>query len=56
MKKPSRAKLVGILERETASSQGHKIAMDVLRQDAFQKESYGKVSAYFNALLRGILD
>jgi len=52
----TKAKLVGILEREAASSQGHKIAMDVLRRDAFQKESYEQVVAYFNALLRGLLD
>ncbi|MBT8340289.1 MAG: hypothetical protein HKP58_03785 [Desulfatitalea sp.] len=54
--KATKAKLAGILEREAASSQGHKIAMDVLRQDAFQKESYEQVVEYFNALLRGLLD
>jgi predicted nucleotidyltransferase len=36
----TKAKLADILEREVASSQGHKIAMDVLRQDVFQKEPY----------------
>jgi hypothetical protein len=56
MKKPSKAKLADILEREAASSQGHQIAMDVLRRDTFQKESYEQVVAYFNALLRGLLD
>jgi hypothetical protein len=45
-----------ILEREAASSQGHKIAMDLLSQDAFQKEPYEQVAEYFNALLRGLLD
>ncbi|RJQ65649.1 MAG: hypothetical protein C4519_27600 [Desulfobacteraceae bacterium] len=52
----TKAKLVGILEREAASSPGHRIAMEVLRRDAFQKESYEQVSAYFNALLKGLLD
>lgn len=52
----TKAKLAGILERETASSQGHKIAIDVLRQDAFQQGSYEQVVEYFNALLRGLLD
>ncbi len=52
----ARAKLAGILEREAASSQGHKIAIDVLRQDGFQNDTYEQVVAYFNALRRGILD
>lgn len=52
----TKAKLAGILEREAASSQGHKIAIDVLRQDAFQQGSYEQVVEYFNALLRGLLD
>ncbi len=52
----TKAKLTGILEREAASPQGHKIAMDVLRQDAFQKEPYEQAVGYFNALLRGLLD
>jgi predicted nucleotidyltransferase len=33
----TKAKLAGLLEREAASPQGHKIAMHVMRQDAFQK-------------------
>jgi predicted nucleotidyltransferase len=49
-------KLVGILEREAVSSQGHQIAMDVLRRDTFQQESYEQIVAYFRALLRGLLD
>jgi len=52
----TKAKLVCILEREAASPQGHKIAMDVLSQDAFQKKPYEQVVEYFNALLRGLLD
>jgi len=52
---PTKAKLTDILEREATSPQGHKIAMDVLRQDAFQKEPYEQVVEYFNALLRGLL-
>lgn len=52
----TKAKLAGILEREAASSQGHKIVMDVLRRNAFRKESYEQVLSYFNALLRGLLD
>jgi predicted nucleotidyltransferase len=49
-------KLAGILERENASSKGHQIAMDILRRDTYQKESYEQVVAYFMALLRGLLD
>ena len=41
---------------EAASSQGHKIAMDVLRQNAVHREPYEQVVEYFNALLRGLLD
>ncbi|MFO7687616.1 MAG: nucleotidyl transferase AbiEii/AbiGii toxin family protein [Desulfobacterales bacterium] len=52
----TKTKLVGILEREAVSSQGHQIAMDVLRRDKFQNESYEQIVAYFNALLRGLLD
>lgn len=52
----TKAKLAGILEREAASPQGHKIAMDVLRQDAFPKEPYEQIVEYFKALLRGLLD
>ncbi|MCP4746744.1 MAG: hypothetical protein GY874_11485 [Desulfobacteraceae bacterium] len=49
-------KLVNILERETASSQGHRIAMDVMKRNMIQKESYEQIVEYFNALLRGLLD
>jgi len=49
----TKAKLVSILEREAGLSQGHRIAMDVLRQDKFQSESYEKIVEHFNALLRG---
>ena len=52
----TKAKLAGILEREAASSHGHKIAIDVLRRDKFQNESYEQIVVYFNALLRGLLD
>jgi predicted nucleotidyltransferase len=51
----TKAKLTDILGREAASSQGHKIAMDVLRQNAVHKEPYEQVVEYFNALLRGLL-
>jgi len=52
----TKAKLSGILQREAASSQGHKIAIDILRRGSFQNESYEQVLEYFNALLRGLLD
>jgi predicted nucleotidyltransferase len=32
------------------------VAMDVLRRDTFQQESYEQIVAYFRALLRGLLD
>ena len=52
----TKAKLAGILEREVASSQGHQIAMDVLKRKAVHKEPYEQVVEYFNALRRGLLD
>lgn len=45
---------VNILEREAGLSQGHRIAMDVLRGDKFQLESYEKIVEHFSALLRGL--
>lgn len=50
----TRDKLVNILDREASLSQGHRIAMDVLRRDKFQSESYEKIVEHFNALLRGL--
>lgn len=52
----TKATLAGILEREAASSHGHRIAMDVLGRGAIHNESYEQVSAYFKALLKGLLD
>jgi len=52
----TKTKLTDILEREALSSQGHKIAMNVLSLDSLQKESYERIVEYFNALLRGIMD
>lgn len=46
-------RLAGILEREAALSQGHQIAMEVMRQNRLQNESYEQIVAYFVALLRG---
>jgi len=50
----TKEKLVNILEREASLSQGHRIAIDVLRRDKFQTESYEKIVEHFNALLRGL--
>jgi len=50
----TKAKLVSILEREAGLSQGHRIAMDVLRQDRLQTESYEKIVKHFNTLLQGL--
>jgi len=52
----TKTKLVNILQRETSSPQGHKIAMNLLGQTSFQNESYDRTVEYFNALLRGLLD
>ena len=49
-------KLTGILEREAASKRGHQLAMDVLKQSTFQNESYERIIAYFDALLKGLVD
>ena len=51
----TKAKLVAILEREAAHPY-HKISMDVLKQDWLRNESYELITAYFNAMLRGLLD
>jgi len=49
-------KLIEILNRESKRQRGHGIAMDVLQVDRFAEESYEKVSAYFDALLKGLTD
>jgi predicted nucleotidyltransferase len=48
--------LIEILRRESKNKRGHGIAMDVLQGDRFADESYKKVSAYFDALLKGLTD
>jgi phosphorylcholine metabolism protein LicD len=50
------SKLIKILKRESKRQRGHGIAMDVLQADRFADESYEKVSAYFDALLKGLTD
>jgi len=50
----TKARLVGILEREAGLSQGHGIAIDVLRGDKLQWESYDKIVEHFGAMLRGL--
>lgn len=52
----TKATLIKILKREAESSQGHKIVMDILRQDMFQKLTYEEVVLYFKALYRGLTD
>jgi predicted nucleotidyltransferase len=52
----TKAKLINILERGAGSSQGHRIAIDVLRKDPFQNEPYEKIAANFDALLSGMLE
>ncbi len=49
-------RLIEILRRESKNKRGHGIAMDVLQADRFADESYEKVSAYFDALLKGLTD
>ncbi len=49
-------RLIEILRRESTNKQGHGIAIDVLQADRFADESYEKVSAYFDALLKGLTD
>jgi predicted nucleotidyltransferase len=48
--------LIEILRRESKNRRGHGIAMDVLQGDRFADESYEKVSAYLDALLKGLTD
>lgn len=52
----TKATLINLLEREAGASQGHKIAMDILRQDMFNKLTYEGTVSYFHALLRGLTD
>jgi len=49
-------KLIEILERESKGQRGHGIAMDVLQGDWLAEKSYEKISAYFDALLKGLTD
>jgi predicted nucleotidyltransferase len=52
----TKATLIKILKRQANSSHGHKIAMDVLKQDVFQEITYEKITAYYVALLSGLTD
>jgi len=49
-------RLIEILRRESKNKRGHGIAMAMLQADRFADESYEKVSAYFDALLKGLTD
>ncbi|MEJ2731420.1 MAG: nucleotidyl transferase AbiEii/AbiGii toxin family protein [Deltaproteobacteria bacterium] len=49
-------KLIEILNRESQGKQGHRIAMDALQGIRFEEESYEKVLALFDALLKGLKD
>lgn len=49
-------KLIEILNRESQGKQGHRIAMDALQGIRFAEESYEKVLALFDALLKGLKD
>jgi predicted nucleotidyltransferase len=49
-------KLIEILKRESRGKRGHGIAMDVLQSGRFAEESYEKILAYFDALLKGLTD
>ena len=49
-------RLIEILRRESRNKRGHGIAIDVLQEDRFADESYEKISAYFDALLKGFTD
>jgi hypothetical protein len=52
----TKAAMIKILKREADSSQGHKIVMDILRQDMFQNLNYEEIVSYFEALYRGLTD
>jgi predicted nucleotidyltransferase len=52
----TKAKLIEILERESKSKQGHKIAIDVMQSDSYRNQSYERVVEYFNALLEGLTE
>jgi predicted nucleotidyltransferase len=52
----TKAKLIEILERETNSNQGHKIALNVLQSDFYRSKSYERVVEHFNALLEGLVE
>jgi predicted nucleotidyltransferase len=49
-------KLIEILKLQSQRQRGHGIAMDVLQGDRLAEESYERVSAYFDALLKGLTD
>lgn len=52
----TKAILIRILERESESKQGHKIAIDVTQSDLYRNQSYERVVEYFRALLEGIVE
>lgn len=52
----TKVKLVRILEREAANDQGHRIAIDVRKNDEYRWLDYGRTVEAFNWLLKGLTD
>jgi predicted nucleotidyltransferase len=52
----TKAKLIGILKRESQRKQGHRIAMDILQGNRFAEKSYEEIIALFDSLLKGLAD
>lgn len=49
-------KLIEILERESDSEQGHKIALNAMQNDLYRSEPYKKIVDHFNMLLKGLIE
>jgi predicted nucleotidyltransferase len=52
----TKTKLIEILERETNSNHGHKIALNVLQSDFYRSESYERIVEHFNSLPKGLVE
>jgi hypothetical protein len=50
------AKLIEILKKESKRKQGHRIAIDMLQGNRFVEKTYEEISAFFDALFKGMTD
>lgn len=52
----TKTKLIEILEKEANSTQGHRIAMDIVQSDSYRNHSYEQIIEFFNVLMKGLAE